>query len=369
MATAVLLPNGKQTFLDGNGEPLAGGSVYFYIPNTTTFKNTWQDPLEQTLNTNPVTLDSAGTAVVYGEGQYRQLVKDSSGNTIWDNLTSSPPVIGPQATLSSASTTDLGSTNVNVIEITGTTTINSFGSSADVNVPIYFLTFTGILALTYNATSMQLPGATNITTAAGDTAEAQYLGSGNWLVRNYLRANGQALVVSSGVPVLLNTLTANNSASLADTTSLTSAYKSYEIRIINILPASATQNFVMRFSTNGGSSYDSGSNYSWAGGALANMASIGVTGTTSIVLNDSGHGVSNSASLNGISGTIDLFNPASSNDLVVKYQTSHFISGGTSMTGNVSAGSYFGGAPVNAVQFVFGTGNITSGTIEIWGRP
>ena len=188
MATAVLLPNGKQTFLDGNGEPLAGGSVYFYIPNTTTFKNTWQDPLEQTLNTNPVLLDSAGTAIVYGEGQYRQIVKDSSGNTIWDQLTSSPPTVGPQATLSSASTTDLGSTNVNVIEITGTTTINSFGSSADVNVPIYFLTFSGALTLTYNATSMILPGAGNITTQPKASCVALYLGSGDWQVISYTAA-------------------------------------------------------------------------------------------------------------------------------------------------------------------------------------
>lgn len=191
---AVLLPNGKQQFFDGNGSPLAGGSVYFYIPNTTTFKNTWQDAGETTLNTNPVLLDSAGTAIIYGEGQYRQLVKDALGNTIWDQLTSSPPTNGPQQTLSSASTTDLGSASSNVIQITGTTTINSFGSSADVNTPIYFLTFSGALTLTYNATAMILPGAANIITAAGDTAIAQYLGSGNWRVIEYTKANGQAVI-------------------------------------------------------------------------------------------------------------------------------------------------------------------------------
>lgn len=84
-----LLPPGKQQFSDANGVPLAGGSVFFYIPGTTTFKNTWQDASQVTLNTNPVILDAAGEAVIYGLGAYRQLVQDSLGNLIWDQLTSS----------------------------------------------------------------------------------------------------------------------------------------------------------------------------------------------------------------------------------------------------------------------------------------
>lgn len=82
-----LLPNGKQQFFDSNGSPLVGGSVYFYIPSTSTLKNTWQDPGETILNTNPVVLDSLGSAVIYGTGQYRQVVKDAGGNTLWDQLT------------------------------------------------------------------------------------------------------------------------------------------------------------------------------------------------------------------------------------------------------------------------------------------
>lgn len=93
MALATLLPNGQQTFEDNNGNPLAGGSVYFYIPNTTTPKNTWQDSSQTTLNTNPVVLDSAGRAIIYGNGSYRQIVKDSVGNTIWDRQTDSPATI------------------------------------------------------------------------------------------------------------------------------------------------------------------------------------------------------------------------------------------------------------------------------------
>jgi len=87
VASSNLLPNGRQQFLDGNGKPLAGGSVYFYIPNTTTFKTTWQDDGKVSQNTNPVLLDANGTAVIFGDGEYRQVLKDAFGTTVWDEVT------------------------------------------------------------------------------------------------------------------------------------------------------------------------------------------------------------------------------------------------------------------------------------------
>lgn len=85
--TAALLPNGKQQFEDINGDPLVGGLVYFYIPNSLVPKNTWHDQAQSILNTNPVVLDSRGQAIIYGSGGYRQILKDATGNTIWDQLT------------------------------------------------------------------------------------------------------------------------------------------------------------------------------------------------------------------------------------------------------------------------------------------
>lgn len=85
--SATLLPNAEQQFVDSNGKPLAGGSVYFYIPNTSTFKATWQDSAQTTLNTNPVILDGGGRAVIWGVGVYRQVVYDQFGNLIWDKIT------------------------------------------------------------------------------------------------------------------------------------------------------------------------------------------------------------------------------------------------------------------------------------------
>lgn len=87
---ATILPLGETTFFDANGDPLVGGTVAFYIPGTTTPKDTYQDSQQSILNTNPVVLDSAGRAIIFGSGSYRQVVKDSIGNIVWDQITGEP---------------------------------------------------------------------------------------------------------------------------------------------------------------------------------------------------------------------------------------------------------------------------------------
>lgn len=99
-------------------------------------------------------------------------------------------------TLASASTVNIGAAGGRSINISGTTTITAFDTVQAGT--IRKLRFAGILTLTYNATSMILPGAANIVTAAGDAAEFLSLGSGNWKCTDYTRASGAAIVASSG---------------------------------------------------------------------------------------------------------------------------------------------------------------------------
>jgi hypothetical protein len=91
--TASLLPNAVQQFFDNNGNPLTSGTVTTYIPSTGTLKTTWQDSGKVTPWANPLTLNAAGRPPndkgIYGDGSYRQLVKDRNGNIIWDQTTSS----------------------------------------------------------------------------------------------------------------------------------------------------------------------------------------------------------------------------------------------------------------------------------------
>jgi hypothetical protein len=85
-----LIPNAKAQFIDQNGLPLASGTVGFYFPGTLNPKPTYQDAAGTITNTNPVLLDSRGQALIWGAGVYRQIVKDASGVTIWDQITEDP---------------------------------------------------------------------------------------------------------------------------------------------------------------------------------------------------------------------------------------------------------------------------------------
>lgn len=87
-----LLPNAEQTFFDLNGQPLAAGQVFTYVPGTTTPKTTWNDQDLTVANTNPVILDQAGRATIWGSSDmYRQVVLDQFGNLVWDRVTQAIP--------------------------------------------------------------------------------------------------------------------------------------------------------------------------------------------------------------------------------------------------------------------------------------
>ena len=91
------------------------------------------------------------------------------------------------ADIASATTTDLGAVAGLFHDITGTTTITSFGT---VSAGIWkIIKFEGALTLTHNATSLILPGGANITTADGDIAIMFSEGSGNWRCVNYVKAS------------------------------------------------------------------------------------------------------------------------------------------------------------------------------------
>jgi hypothetical protein len=87
-------------------------------------------------------------------------------------------------------TTDLALANGNFVHITGTgsISINSFGT-----LPAgsrFVLCFDIPVTLVYNATSLIIPGAANVTTAAGDCIMLISEGSGNWRVISYFPGGG-----------------------------------------------------------------------------------------------------------------------------------------------------------------------------------
>jgi hypothetical protein len=69
---------------DADGNPYAGGTIATFTPGTSTPKATWLDADQLAFNENPVVLDAAGRSMMYGDGEYRLVIKDSAGNLIAD---------------------------------------------------------------------------------------------------------------------------------------------------------------------------------------------------------------------------------------------------------------------------------------------
>lgn len=101
MAVGTLAPLGRQTFFDGNGDPLSSGTLETYAAGTSTALATYSDVGLITANPTTITLNSAGRPQVSGTEvalyltpglAYKFIVKNSAGSTIWtqDNIGAVP---------------------------------------------------------------------------------------------------------------------------------------------------------------------------------------------------------------------------------------------------------------------------------------
>lgn len=169
-SSQILLPNAQQTFLGANGTPLAGGFVFTYVPGTTTPKTTWQDSALSVPNNNPIVLDANGQARIWGSGFYRQVVQDSIGNLVWDQITEGLviPTNVSQAVLSEAT-----------LAASATATfpngVMRYAFSAGVGAPLYYTPLVGSCA----TNGLVSDGGSCVDTTAGDgnAWKAQFAGT------------------------------------------------------------------------------------------------------------------------------------------------------------------------------------------------
>ena len=104
--------------------------------------------------------------------------------------------------VASAATTAIGAALSANVTVTGTVTITAFDTVLAGIVRL--VKFSDALTLTHNGTSLILPGAANIVTAAGDQAIFRSLGSGNWECISYQRAATYPGGFPSGTRVAFN---------------------------------------------------------------------------------------------------------------------------------------------------------------------
>ncbi|MGL4961245.1 MAG: hypothetical protein ACRC67_08420 [Inquilinus sp.] len=126
---------------------------------------------------------------------------DQTANTIWWAMGPDKedwlPVNDRGANITLiGSTLDLATSTGDYIEITGAGTINAFGiMNAGIRKT---LRFGANVTLTHNATSLIIPGATNLVVTAGSVVQLLSLGAGNWAVTGFSDAGFNASVLSAG---------------------------------------------------------------------------------------------------------------------------------------------------------------------------
>lgn len=108
------------------------------------------------------------------------------------------------ASIATSSTVDLGTLQGNSADLTGTTTVTSFGTTPDGSE--FWLTMATSALITFNASSLIIPGGASYQTSGGDLIRVQSRGGGNNAIQVF-KVGGQALSVSTvGVRQIVSTL-------------------------------------------------------------------------------------------------------------------------------------------------------------------
>ncbi|HWT40378.1 MAG TPA: hypothetical protein VN081_03890 [Dongiaceae bacterium] len=274
--------------------------------------------------------------------------------------------------IASAAALSIPTTGGGYFHVTGTTAITSIShpTSQLVTGREITLAFDGILTLTHNATSLILPGAANITTAAGDVASFRCEDATNnyWRCTKYTKADGTAPVSSSsGGYVLLGTGTASNTASLNFDGLFSSSYDTYEFEMIDLIPQTGTTN-QLQIRVNQSGTTQTGSSYTMEGVYTNSAASNGAIGGTALSSINPTNAVNMDTTMS-LSGWFKLHNPLGTVKThrmmgQVNYNStapnSINVSFGGGYTGNTLA--------LSGINISFSGGNIASGTVRLYGR-
>lgn len=204
-----------------------------------------------------------------------------------------------------------------------------------------------------------------ITAASADLQNAALLTSGTLPVGRINGGTANQFVQGDGTfqtqgRKLLNTLTASNSATLSDITSLTASFTEYEIVFENVLPA--TNNTTLELQVHTGGSFPATSYL--ATHAVFTSATVLATSTTFIQISQAAF-LQNSGS--GFSGQIRVYVPSGvAAPKMWRGAGSHH--NGTFIAICDFAGYWNGGnGAVDGFQLLMAAGNITSGVVKIYG--
>jgi hypothetical protein len=171
----------------------------------------------------------------------------------------------------------------------------------------------------------------------------------------------------------LATVTASSSATLSFTSNIDSTYNIYKFRFVNIHPGTDNPTFKFQCSTDGGSNYNTSLT------STVFIAKHHEDDSSTQLVYRTGQDQANGTSFQTISeedgadndqnlgGELFLFDP--SDTTFVKHFTSRVSTAhsGDRATEIFASGYFNTTSAINAIQFKFSSGNIDSGTIEMYG--
>ncbi len=255
----------------------------------------------------------------------------------------------------------------------------AFGTSPSVDtVPVVTTSNTAIYTAIPNCTSGGLQystathlfscgsaGTGNVSTSGSPAANQAAYFTSSTAITGAAGAVGQHFGVVGSTPTfksggweLLNTLTASNSATLSDTTSLTSTYAEYEIVFEDFLAATSSTTCEIQVHSSG--------SYQTTGYLSSDLFGASATGnnqaTTFIYCGVSG---SNSNSL-PMNTTIRVNNPSATGLHTWTGFTTTPLT--TAAWVGVVGGLWNTSAAIDGFQVLMSSGNITSGKVKIYGR-
>lgn len=171
--------------------------------------------------------------------------------------------------------------------------------------------------------------------------------------------------IATGDWELITSTTANNDASICFT-DLSSSYYVYLFVIDALVPFTDNVALYVRTSTDNGSSYDSGAgNYIYNSGYITSAARGGAATSLSATQMQISNNIGSDANEQEFI-MLYLYNPSSTQYTFIDWISFYTYSDGTFMSIN-GTGHRLSAADVDAIQFLYSSGNVESGFFKLYG--
>ena len=375
---------GSSVIVNGISTPASavGNTVLLGTVSAPVLTNTGQSYLFNT---------SIGGATLQGDGSSADVsLVNKSGNTALQVLTGTTTVSLPGGLTLSGLSSGTCASGIGINASNQAITVSCPGAASSIQVGTTTVLSGTTNQILYNnggtlgnetiasiltaGTGIAVTGTTNATIALGGTATTHTLpvweGSGQnfgnvatGTLGQFLSAQGSSTdpSMSSGPWTLLATLTASGSGTLSDTTHITSSYADYKLVFSNLV--AATTGSSCELQVHSGGAFQATGYIENAFTQSANTV-VGITNVTTFF--PLCNLTSQTTNAPGMSGEVIIFNPSSS---AVHPITGFIQYNGSGVTFPWTISGYWNSAAViDGFEFTYSAGNISTGTIKIYGR-